>query len=158
MAIEAPLSKFKKQNLLLFAGACLIGGIIFGYDGYLSKYEWSKRHNFYLDHIDENGNPDDTIIQNQWLLFILAGGAIGLSGYYVMLKDKKITVDDSTLKVNKQSISLDSIEKIDKTHFDKKGYFILTYAENGQTKELKLSDRAYDNMPAVLDHIVAKIS
>ncbi len=39
------------------------------------------------------------------------------------------------------------------------GYFIITY-KNKDGKEInqKLSDRKYDNLPAILDHLVAKIS
>jgi len=36
MAIEAPISKFKKTNLKIFFGICIAIAIIFAYDGYLS--------------------------------------------------------------------------------------------------------------------------
>ena len=67
--------------------------------------------------------------------------------------------DDKYIDTGSQVIAYDSIEKIDKTHFDSKGYFVLTYKDSqGKASELKLSDRNYDNMPAVLDEIIAKIS
>ena len=51
------------------------------------------------------------------------------------------------------------IESIDKTHFDKKGFFLLKYTDDQQQmQEQKLSDRTYDNMPAVLDLLIKKIS
>ena len=54
---------------------------------------------------------------------------------------------------------LDAIQKIDKTYFDSKGYFIITHKDqNGREVNRKLSDRNYDNLGAVLDHLVAKIT
>lgn len=81
---------------------------------------------------------------------------------------------------NKERIAYDSIQKIDKTHFRSKtkrkfvgdqsgnvqethsapeGYFIITYKDNsGREVKRKLSSRTYDNLAAVLDELVAKIS
>ena len=33
MAIVAPLSKFKKTNLLIYIAACVLVAVVFGYDG-----------------------------------------------------------------------------------------------------------------------------
>ena len=38
MAIEAPISKFKKDNFRISISICLALAVIFAYDGYLSKY------------------------------------------------------------------------------------------------------------------------
>jgi hypothetical protein len=52
-----------------------------------------------------------------------------------------------------------SIQKIDKTHFSKKGFFVITYTDKGGKEvDRKMSDRKYDNLGPVLDHLVAKIS
>ena len=84
------------------------------------------------------------------LLFIVRFG---------ILKNKKIVAGDTGLVTEKQTISYDSIEKIDKTHFDSKGYFIITYknADDGES-QLKISDKNYDNLGAVLDELITKIS
>ena len=64
MAIEAPISKFKKNGLILWMVVCIGVAIIFAYDGYLSKYEWSLRYSFYEKHV-KDGQPDDTMVFNQ---------------------------------------------------------------------------------------------
>ena len=77
----------------------------------------------------------------------------------VAIKDKKVVADESSLIVGKRQIAYDSIEKIDKTHFDSKGYFVVTYKDyQGVDANLTLSDRIYDNLSAILDELVAKIS
>ena len=161
MAIEAPVSKFKKGNLKLYMIACLLAAIIFGYDGYLSKYEWSKRHKFYQKHfIDNGGKPDSTMSFNQKSTPVLILGAVLLGIYLIVIGKKKLITDDNELIIDdKEKISLDSIQKIDKTDYEKKGSFVITYKDSdGREINRKLSNRAYDNMAAVLDHLVAKIS
>jgi len=160
MAIEAPLSSYKKRTYLYIILGLLAAAIIFGYDGYLSKYEWSMRHSYYVEHVVNNGGtPDGDMQFNQKTppVFLLASIAFAVY-YFAVIAKKHIRAEESEAIINGQKISYDAIEKINKTHFDSKGYFILTYSENGQSKELKLSDRTYDNLPAVLDHIVSKIS
>jgi len=59
----------------------------------------------------------------------------------------------------KERIACDSIEKIDKTYFESKGYFVITYKDSqGGEVVRKLSNRTYDNMDAVLNELVMKIS
>ncbi|MEN8126582.1 MAG: hypothetical protein ABFR90_02135 [Planctomycetota bacterium] len=160
MAIEAPLSSYKKKNYLIIALLLLGGAAIFGYDGYLSKYEWSMRHDFYKEHVIDNGGvPDGDMMFNQKAPPLLAIAGIGVVIYYlVIVKKKRVIAEDTNLVAGGISIAYDAIEKLNKTHFDKKGFFVITYSQDGQNKELKLSDRTYDNLPAVLDHIVSKIS
>ena len=58
-----------------------------------------------------------------------------------------------------ETIKYDAIEAIDKTHFAKKGYFVINYKdERGKPKSKELNDRNWDHLAAVLDHLVAKIS
>ena len=67
--------------------------------------------------------------------------------------------DDAALTVpGKKPIPYDAIEKIDKTHFQKKGQFTIFYGRDGDEARLTLNDRQYDNLPEVLDLIVAKIT
>lgn len=150
MAIEAPLSRYKKQNTLIII-AILIGvGLWFAYDGY-------KNQDFIAKHT-VNGMPDSTLIFNQKAPPFMIGTGILLGIYFVIIKGKKIIVDENGLINGNTTIPYSAIEKINKTHFDKKGFFTITYKEDGQSKELTLKDRTYDNLPAVLDHIVSKIS
>jgi hypothetical protein len=159
MAIEAPLSKYKKSNSRIYILVCVVFALFFAYDGYLSKYEWSHRRSFYEKHI-KDGRPDDTMIFNQKAPFVLGALAVALAVRLWMIRNKKLIADESGLIVSdKLKIPYGSVEKIDKTHFDKKGFFVITYrGENGGEADLKLSDRTYDNLTAVLDHLVAKIS
>jgi hypothetical protein len=159
MAIEAPISKSRKNNLKIYTAACIIFAIVFAYDGYLSKYQWANRSSFYEKHTKE-GKPDDTMIFNQIAPIFLVALAAVLMGRFCALKSKKLLADENELVIsNKEKIPYDSIQKIDKTSFDSKGFFIITYKnENGSEVNRKISDRAYDNLAAILDKLVAEIS
>jgi len=160
MAIEAPISKYKKTNFKIYIAACIIFAVIFAYDGYLSKYEWSRRHSFYEKHI-KDGRPDETMIFNQITPIVLAAAAIGLAARFRALKDKKLLADENELVISdREKISYDSIQKIDKTHFGPtKGYFVVTYKnKDGREVNRKISSNTYDGLAAVLDELVAKIT
>ncbi|MBL7185725.1 MAG: hypothetical protein ISS70_05315 [Phycisphaerae bacterium] len=161
MAIEAPISKFKKNNFRISIAACLAMAIIFAYDGYLSKYEWSMRHSFYKEQVvDNDGKPTSTMVFNQKSPPFFAGAAVLLWAYLLAIKNRRLIADENELVFSDTDrIPYDSIERINKTYFDKKGFFVFTYKEkNGKEIDRKLSDRTYDNLGAILDHIVAKIS
>ena len=152
MAIEAPLSKYKKNNLRI--GIVILVGLAiwFAYDGY-------RNEEFIKKNTDENGNPNGTLVFNRKAPPYLVGAAVLLGVYLFAIKDKKVVADESSLIVGKRQIAYDSIEKIDKTHFDSKGYFVITYKDyQGADTNLTLSDGIYDNLSAVLDELVAKIS
>ncbi len=159
MVIEAPLGKYKKSNLKIYIAVCVIFAAIFAYDGYLSEYEWSHRRSFYEKHV-KDGQPDDTMIFNQKAPIFLGVAAVALGIRLWAIKNRKLIADENELVVSdRQKIPYDSIEKIDKTLFEKKGLFVITYKdENGGEVNLRLSDKTYDNLAAVLDHVVAKIS
>ncbi|HUW19807.1 MAG TPA: hypothetical protein VMW16_10945 [Sedimentisphaerales bacterium] len=161
MAIEAPISRHKKNNLKIYIAVCLVASAIFAYDGYLSKYKWSKRHDFYKKHfIDNGGKPTSTMNFNRKSPPFLIGAAVLLAGYLLAIRNRRIIADQNELVINgNEKIAYDSIQRIDKTHFKSKGFFILTY-KNGNDREVnrKLSDRTYDNLAPILDHLVAKIS
>ncbi len=159
MAIEAPVSKFRKNNLKVYIAACLIFAAFFAFDGYFSKYEWSRRSGFYEKHT-KNGKPDDTMIFNQIAPIFLVALAAVLAGRIWILRDKKLLADENELVFSdKEKISYDSIQKIDKTSFDSKGFFVVTYKDkDGREVNRKISDKTYDNLTAVLDELVAKIS
>jgi len=150
MAIEAPLSSYKKKNTLIIA-AVLIGiGAWFAYDGY-------KNQDF-IDKHTVDGVANSTLAFNRKAPPFMIGAGILMGIYFITIKGKKIIADESQLTCGKVNIAYDAIEKINKTHFDKRGFFIVTYSQDGQSKNLKLSDRTYDNLGAVLDQIVSKIS
>lgn len=160
MAIEAPISKFKINGFKIYIAVCLIGAGVLAYDGYLSKYEWSKRHNFYIEHVVENdGKPDGIMAFNRNVPPILLVVAILLGIRWYVVKDKKLVAGENSLIMPNREIAYDSIQKIDKTHFDSKGYFVITYKDyQGVDADLKLGDRTYDNLPAILDELIARIS
>ena len=83
-----------------------------------------------------------------------------LGVYLFVIRNKKITAEETGLVIDgKINIAYDSIEKIDKTLFDSKGRFIITYKDaGGKETDRVISDKDYDNLPAILDHLVAKIS
>ncbi len=159
MVIEAPLGKYKKNNLKIYIAVCVIFAAVFAYDGYLSEYEWSHRRSFYEKHV-KDGRPDDTMIFNQKAPIFLGVAAVALGIRLWAIRNRKLIADENELVVSdRQKIPYDSIEKIDKTLFEKKGLFVITYKdENGGEVNLRLSDKTYDNLAAVLDHVVAKIS
>ena len=128
MAIEAPLSRYKKQNMLIII-AILIGGAGWlAYDGY-KKEDFIKKHTI-------EGKPDSTLIFHQKAPPFLIAGAIGYAIYFFLVRNKKLVASENELDTGKIKIPYDAIEKINKTHFDKKGFFTITYSENGQAKEL----------------------
>ena len=161
MAIEALISKFKKNGLKIYIAVCIAVAIIFAYDGYLSKYKWSMRYNFYKEHVvDNDGKPTSTMNFNRKSPPFFIGLAVLLGAYLFAIKNKKIIADENELIIsNKERIAYDCIQKIDKTYFGSKGYFIIIY-KNKDDREVnrKLSGRTYDNLAAVLDELVAKIS
>ena len=159
MAIEAPFSKFRKANLKIYIAFCIGFAVIFAYDGYLSKYQWSLRRSFYEKHTKQ-GKGDDQMIFNQIAPIFLVAAAAGFAVRLRAVREKKLLADENELVIsNKKKIAYDSIEKIDKTHFDSKGFFTITYKDQTGTEvNCKLSGRKYDNLAAVLDELVAKIS
>jgi len=159
MAIEAPLSKYKKTNFKIYIAVCVVVAAIFAYDGYLSKYEWSHRRSFYEEHVKQ-GRPDDTMIFNQKAPSFLIVIAAVLGWRFWTVKDRKLLAEENELIINdKERISYDSIQKIDRTHFGSKGFFLITYKDKtGSEVSCKVSNKTYDNLAAILDHLVAKIS
>jgi len=160
MATEAPISKYNLRTLKIYIIVCVGVGIALAYDGYLSKYEWSRRHDFYQEHvIDNGGEPDSSMMFNRYLPPLLVVGAIFFATRLSMIKNKKVIADDTSLIIGPKTITYDSIEKINKTYFKSKGYFIVTYKDQqGTDTDVKISDKTYDNLEPLLDEIVTKIS
>jgi len=159
MAIEAPYSKYSKTNFKIGFFLCIGAAFIFAYDGYLSKYEWSLRRSFYEEHV-KDGKPDGDMVFNQKSPFVFVTLGALLTAWYFVRKNLKLVADENELIISaKEKISYDSIQKINKTYFDNKGFFVITYKnENGKEVDRKISDRKYDNVAAILEHMVSKIS
>jgi hypothetical protein len=150
MSIEAPLSKYRKHNLMIWIGILVVLSVWFWYDGHYNQK--------FIDKHTVNGVANSTLVFNRKSPPVILVIALILAGRFWIIKDKKIVADEKGLEYEKIAIPYDQIESIDRTHFDKKGFFILHYTDSGQKKDLKFSDRQYDNLPAVLDHLVSKIT
>lgn len=152
MAIEATYSQHKKQNLVIGIVVLLAFGIYCIYDGYLNE-KFRRKHTI-------EGKPDGTLAFNQKAPFFLLPGAVVLAIWIHLVKGRKIAAEADGIIINgKEKITYESIEKIDKTYFETKDYFDVTYKnESGGETERRLDGRAYDNLAAILDELVAKIS
>ena len=153
MAIEAPLSRHKRNNFYIYMAVCIGAALWLAYDGYLNK-------GFIASHTDEQGRPDSTLVANQKLPPLFLAGALALGGYACAIRGRKVVAEDDALVIaGKQRIRYDAIEKIDKTFFEKRGYFTITYkTEQGGQAKRTLHDREYDNLGPILDHLIAQIS
>ncbi|GAJ14894.1 unnamed protein product, partial [marine sediment metagenome] len=130
--------------LIGFAGYCV-------YDGYFNE-KFIEKHT-------KDGKPDSTLVFNQKAPPFLALGALWFGFCAFQSRSKKVVADENAISSGKKTITYDSIEKIDKTYFKSKGYFIITCKNEGEKQQqLKLSDRDYDNLQAILDHVISKIS
>ena len=152
MAIEAPVSKFRKTNLIIYIAVCIGITLYCAYDGYFNT-------KFIEKHSPDNV-PDTTLIFNRKAPPFFIGAAVILGIRLFFIKNKKIIADENELVLSdKEKIAYDSIRQIDKTNFESKGYFLITYnTENGKESDRKISDRQYDNLKAILDHLIAKIT
>jgi hypothetical protein len=122
------------------------------YDGHFNE-SFKEKHS-------PDGKPDGTMVFNQKAPAYLVGAAVLLGVYLLVIRNKNVVAEDDALVIDgKVSIAYDSIQKIDKTNFDAKGHFTFTYkTPDGKETDRKISDRDYDNLKAILDHLVAKIS
>jgi hypothetical protein len=123
------------------------------YDGYFNE-------KFKEKYTDTSGNPQGWLIVNRAAPPYLIGAAVLLSAYLFAIRNKKlIAFEDELIISAKEKIPYQSIQKIDKTYFDKKGFFIITYKDKDDDEvNRKLSDKKYDNLAAVLDYLVIKIT
>jgi len=153
MAIEAPLSKTKRNDIVLGVIACIGMAVWFGYDGFLNQ-------RFIAEHTTAEGRPDGTLVLNQWAPPFGAAGALLLGAYWCAIRGRKlVAAEDALVFAGGQKIPYDAIEQIDKTFFEKKGFFTITYKNgNGSLVQHRLSDRQYDNLGPLLDHLVAQIT
>ncbi len=151
MAIVAPLSQYRRNNHLIMLVVMLgLAAWVF-YDGRFNQ-------SFIANHTHSDGTPDDTlIIHHKAPPFLMAAGVLVVANF-VRVRNQRIRVDDSTLMLNRLSIPLSAVTQIDKTHFDSKGFFVLSYKPGDTEKNLKFNARKYDNLSAVLDRLIEELS
>jgi hypothetical protein len=152
MVVIAPYCQYKKTNFKIYIVMLLIAAAYFAYDGYFNKTFIKKHTNL--------GKPDSTLVFNQKSPPFLLAGAIVIAVWYWKVKDRKLIADDEAIAFSeKDKIPYNSIESINKTSYDSKGFFIIEYkSDNGQKSQRKISNRTYDNLDAVLDLLVSKIT
>ena len=153
MAIEAPISKSTKSWLLVLALGLVGFAGWFAYDGLLNQ-------SFIEKHTNEEGEADSTLAFNQKSPPFFLGGALLMGLRLFVVSKRRIVAEESELVIhNKVRIPYDAIQEIDKTHFKTKGVFTLAYdAPGGERLRRKVYSRDYDNMTAILDHLVEQIS
>jgi hypothetical protein len=153
MAIEAPVSRYKRTNLKIYILVCVLAALWFAFDGYVNRKFIEKNTN-------EDGTANSTLLLNRGAAPVLALGAVFFGVWLFTVKDKKVVADEQELVVaGKRRIPYDAIESIDKTHFERKGFFIIAYrSESGGEKQCRLNNRHFDNLHSILDHLVAQIS
>jgi hypothetical protein len=152
MAVVAPLCKYKKTNYKIYILMLLLAAGWFFYDGYYSK-------KFIMKHT-KNGVADPTLVFHRKSPPYFMAGAIAIAIYALAVRNKKIIADEQQLIISKkEKISYSSIESINKTNYDSKGYFIIAYNDNsGKVLQKTISNRTFDNLDAVLDLLVSKIT
>ena len=149
--IEAPISKYTRNSLVV-GMIFLVGfGLYCIYDGFYNQA--------FIEKYTVDGKPDATLLFNQKAPpFLFVAGAL-LAGRWVLIRKRKVVAQDTELVINnKIHIPYETIEQIDKTLFKKKGVFVVTYTQSGKQYHQKLSEYTYDNMEAILNHLVAQIS
>jgi hypothetical protein len=153
MAIEAPISKFRKNNLKIYIVVCLALAFWCIYDAYFNE-------EFRTKYTEEDGSPKGWLIFNRNAPIFLFGAALLLAAYHYSIRNKKLIADENELIISdRKRIPYDSIQRINKTYFDSKGYFTIIYKnKSGREVSYKLDNKAYDNISAVLDHLVAEIT
>lgn len=162
MATTAPYSSYRKNTFKLGIVLCIAFSIWFAYDGYYNE-EFIEKHTVTEEEAENTGKsvgPDDTLKFHRIAPFILPPAAVVLAFIFMSAKKRNIVAEDDKLVIDngKQVIPYESISKIDKTNYDKKGFFIVTYDADGNQKDIKISYKSYDNLDEILEVLIAKIS
>jgi hypothetical protein len=149
--IEARISRYTRNSLVI-GMIFLVGfGVYCIYDGYYNKA--------FMEEHTEDGKPNATLLFNQKSPPVMFVVAALLAGRWACIRKRKVVAAETELVINdKIHIPYETIEQIDKTLFKKKGLFTVTYSQGGKQRHQKLSENTYDNMEAILDHLVAQIS
>jgi len=152
MDIVGPVSGHKKSTLVLYIVMLAVFGLWCVYDGYLNK-DFITRHT-------ENGKANGNLVFNRYAPLGMMLGAVAFGASLYRMRGRKVVATDTELIVcDEFTIPYDAIEQIDRTHFEKRGFFIITYKTEGDSQTTaRLDDREYDNLGPILDRLVEKIS
>jgi len=152
MAIVAPLAKYKKTNYKIWFLILFVAGVWFYYDG-------TRNEKFIAKHM-KNGSPDHTLVFHRKAPPYMIGAACLIALYAYTMRNKKIVADEEELYLNDiESIPYKSIESIDKTNYDSKGYFVISYkGKDGNAAQKRISNKSWDNLDEVLELLVSKIA
>lgn len=152
MAVVAPLAKYKKTNYKIWFMILFVAGVWFYYDG-------TRNEKFIAKHT-KDGKPDATLVFHRKGSPYMVVAAVLVALYAFSMRNKKLVADDDALYLNDiENIPYKSIESINKTDYDAKGFFVITYkAKDGKTVDKKISNRTWDNLDEVLELLVSKIS
>jgi hypothetical protein len=153
MAVEAPYSRYRKTNCILYIIIILGAAAWCTYDGYFNE-SWIAKHT------NEDGSPKAYLTINRQAPYYASVVALAIAVFWFSVRNKKVVADENELIISeKEKIPYSSIQQIDKTHFDSKGFFIISYKDqDGRGKLKALSYKKYDNLKAVLEHLISKIT
>ena len=153
MAVEATGSRHSRTNALLFAAVCLGLALWFFHDGYLDWFGDYRQKQLEKG----GGKPTPNLWFNMVAPFPLALVALYQLMQYVRIPGRRLISDDNGLTLhNGQTITYADMTYIDQRKFKDKGVVTLGYKDGGQQKEVTFSSGRYDNLPALLDELVAR--
>jgi len=152
MAVVAPLAKYKKTNYKIWFMILFVAGAWFFYDG-------TRNEKFIAKHT-RNGVADHTLVFHRKAPPYMIGAAFLIAIYAYTVRNKKIVADEESLVLSDvEEIPYKSMDSIDKTNYDSKGYFLIIYkGKDGKPAEKKMSNRTWDNLDEVLELLVSKIT
>jgi hypothetical protein len=152
MAVVAPFSQYKKTNHKIYILMLLVAAVWFFYDGYFND-KFKAKHT-------KNGVADTTLVFHRKGPPYFLAGAVAVAIYSLIARNKKIIADEQELVLSaKEKIPYSSMESVNKTNYGSKGYFIITYKDSaGKELQKKISNRTFDNLDAVLELLVSKIT
>jgi len=153
MDIVGPISKQKRNTLVLYMVMTVALGLYCVYDGFFNA-------TFIQNHSGADGKPDSTLVFNRYAppAMLLVAAVFGWHWYRI--RDRRVVATDRELIITDTlKIPYDVVEQIDKTHFEDKGFFVITYkTDGGRETTARLHGRDYDDLGPILDRLVEKIS
>jgi hypothetical protein len=152
MDIIGPASRHKGNTFILYIAMLVLFSLWCVYDGYFNS-EFITQHT-------ENGQRDGSLQFNRLSPPVMILAAAGLAVWLYRSRGSSVVAGDTALTLTEGlTVPYDSIQQIDKTHFEKKGFFVITYKTDGDREAIvRLDDRHYDNLGPILDRLVEKIT
>jgi hypothetical protein len=140
--VVARAGKYFRITRYIMTGVLLIYGAWSIYDGFISWPEWP------ISHPNEKPKSDMDIKFNQVLGMVLPPLAIVLLIRALYISRGKYRLEDGILYVpGHPPVPLDTIHKIDRELWDRKGIAWAEYTVDGKDGEIKLDDFVYDREP-----------